>query len=34
MSLRDALRQDLTDKEILNIISSAVDKKKKHHAGM
>ena len=34
MSLRDALRQGLTDEEMLDIISSAVKRKKKQHAGM
>ena len=34
VSLRDALRQGLTDEEMLDIISSAVKRKKQHHAGM
>ena len=33
MSLRNILRQGMADEEVLDIIKSAVAKKKKHHAG-
>lgn len=33
MSLRDVLRQGMADEEVLDIIKSAVARKKKHHAG-
>ncbi|CAG0899286.1 unnamed protein product, partial [Darwinula stevensoni] len=33
-SLRDALRDGISDEELLQVISAAVKRKKKHHAGM
>ncbi len=33
MSLRDALREGVSEEELLNIVGLAVGSKKKHHAG-
>lgn len=33
MSLRDALREDLSEEELMQVVSAAVKRKKKQHAG-